>query len=106
MHQLSLICILEPFISTDRLEATRVCLGMDHVLSSQSGKIWVFYSIPFLVKLLEDMDQVIYCWATYSLLSNLYLFLMYILIVLHMCERICGKPLWWACRTSEGNWRF
>lgn len=55
MHRLSLICILEPFISTNRLEATRVCLGMDHALS---------------MKLLEDIDQMIYCWVSHSLLPK------------------------------------
>lgn len=66
LHRLSLICVLEPFISVDRLEALRVRLGMDHALSSQSGKIWVFWSAPFSVELLHDMGKVIYYRVSHS----------------------------------------
>lgn len=55
VHQLPLICVLEPFISVDHLEALRVQLGMDRALFSQYEKIWVFWSAPFSVKLLHDM---------------------------------------------------
>lgn len=70
MHRLSLICILEPFISVDRLEAIRVQLGMEHGLSSQSGKIWIFWSAPFSVELLHDMGQVIHCRVSHSILPD------------------------------------
>lgn len=66
LHRLSLVCVLEPFVSVDRLEATRVRLGMDHAVSSQSGKIWVFWSTLFSVELLHDMGQVIHCRVSHS----------------------------------------
>ncbi|KAH9684247.1 reverse transcriptase domain-containing protein [Citrus sinensis] len=54
----------------DRLEAIRVQLGMDHALSSQSGKIWIFWSAPFSVELLHDMGQVLHCRVSHSLLPD------------------------------------
>lgn len=45
-------------------------LGMDHALSSQSGKIWVFWSAPFPVELLHDMGQVIHCRVSHSLFPD------------------------------------
>ncbi|KAH9662191.1 reverse transcriptase domain-containing protein [Citrus sinensis] len=59
-----------PFISVDRLEAIRVQLGMEHGLSSQSGKIWIFWSAPFSVELLHDMGQVIHCRVSHSILPD------------------------------------
>ena len=42
IHRLSLVCILEPFLGADRLDPTRVRLGMEKAFSSMSGKIWMF----------------------------------------------------------------
>lgn len=67
LHRLALICVLEPFLSADRLEATQFRLGMDHAISSKSGKIWVFWSTPFLVEIMIDMGQVIYCRVSHAL---------------------------------------
>ncbi|KAH9750075.1 reverse transcriptase domain-containing protein [Citrus sinensis] len=43
---------------------------MEHGLSSQSGKIWIFWSAPFSVELLHDMGQVIHCRVSHSLFPD------------------------------------
>lgn len=70
LHRLSLICILEPFVSSDHLEEIRIRLGMDHALSFHSGKIWVFWSALFFVELLQGMGQVIHCQVSHSHFSD------------------------------------
>ena len=70
VHQLKLVCILEPFMSPAKLDATRVRLGMDSAFASESGKIWLFWSHPFHVQVLHDMGQVVHCRACHSSLSE------------------------------------
>ncbi|KAK9186911.1 hypothetical protein WN944_018300 [Citrus x changshan-huyou] len=50
MHRLSLVCILEPFLGADRLDPTRIRLGIEKAFSSMSGKIWIFWSSHFSIK--------------------------------------------------------
>ena len=52
MHRLSLVCILESFLGADRLDLTRVRLGMERAFSFMSGKIWIFLSSPFSVEVI------------------------------------------------------
>ena len=42
MHRLSLVCILDPFSGAERLDPTRVRMGMKKAFSSMFGKIWIF----------------------------------------------------------------
>lgn len=87
-----MICILEPFISADRLEATQVRLGMDHALSFQFGKIWVFWSMPFSVELLEDIGQLIRCPVSHYLFPEP----VFIFYVYASCFMLVREDLWKA----------
>ena len=65
-HHLKLVCILEPFLLSVKVDVVRIRLGMDFAFSSDSGKIWLFWSHPFTVQILHDMGQVIYCRVGHS----------------------------------------
>ena len=55
MHYLSLVCVLEHFLHLDKLESTRNRLGIESVISSSSGKIWVFWLASFTLEVIQDV---------------------------------------------------
>lgn len=93
------MCILKPFILVDRLEAIKVQLGMDHALSSQSRKIWIFWSDPFSVELLHNIGQVIHCRVSHFLLLD------YVLVsyVYASCLMDVREDLWDALESFADN---
>lgn len=102
LHRLSLICVPEPFLFADRLEATQFRLWMDHAISSQSGKIWVFWSTIFSVEIMIDMGQVIHCRVSHALFPK-HVFVSY---VYTSCSMHIREDLWDALMSfADGHGR-
>ena len=99
VHQLKLVCVLEPFMSPAKLDATRVRLGMDSAFASESGKIWLFWSPPFHVQVLHDMGQVVHCRACHSSLSEGF----FMSFVYAKCVASLRLDLWDALRSFSGQ---
>ena len=57
MHELSMVGICEPKLSTHDVESIRVRLNFDHVVSNPSRDVWVFFSLPFSSVVVGDSDQ-------------------------------------------------
>ncbi|KAJ4726796.1 Ribonuclease H domain [Melia azedarach] len=82
----------EPFVDSGRLEATRIRLGMDFAVSSLSGKIWVFWSSPFTVEVMQDAGQVLHCRVCHSSIPATF----YVSFVYASCSVSLRVNLWEA----------
>ncbi|KAH0775105.1 hypothetical protein KY290_012242 [Solanum tuberosum] len=57
LHQLSIIAILEPFANNSYIGTVRSQLQMDHAVSNDNGKIWLFLANEVTGSIMETHDQ-------------------------------------------------
>lgn len=94
MHHSSLICILELFLEVDRLESTCIHLGIVHVISSQSGKIWVFWCSILSVEIFKIYITYYIVGLSILFFLNLFLYLMFMKVALFLYGKISEMTLW------------
>ncbi|XP_028549548.1 uncharacterized protein LOC114579370 [Dendrobium catenatum] len=61
IHNISVLVLLEPLISMDKLFNTNKILGFKHAFANVSNKIWVFWKEFVRIDFIGDFSQVLHC---------------------------------------------
>ncbi|KAL0925310.1 hypothetical protein M5K25_003631 [Dendrobium thyrsiflorum] len=102
IHNISLLVILEPFISVTKLGTTSSTLGFKHSYANITNKIWVMWKDSLAIDIVGDFNQVLHCHLK---ISNLSLYASFIYASsFYLVRKHLWKSLTDFCDNIDGPW--
>lgn len=90
IHDFSLLIILEPFLSDDRLEEFRVKLGFQHAFHSVTNKICIFSRHNLAISVVRHSEQFLHLECRHPVFSHTF----FITALYAKCSVVERRALW------------